>query len=367
MANTEQSGATAEAPAGHVTESTRREEELRRSYQCLRRLFDYAGDAIIVYGLDGRFTDVNRAACEMLGYAREELLAGMFPWNFVVRDSREAIEAHWEEMEPSVPMTVTDELRRKDGTTFPAEMRLVRYPADDREVIIAICRDITKRRQAEEARAKAEIAMLEERNRMAREIHDTLAQSFTGILLQLEAADAAAEASRPTDSYFCRVRDLAKFGLAEARRSVLALRPVGLEERGLEYALQQLAERSSIEGALSCEFSGAGSARRLDPDVELGLFRIAQEAVSNAIRHAKPTRISIEVAFGKDAVTLMVKDDGSGITMSESGDPKAGYGVSAMRERAREMGGRIELGNVPDGGTQIVVTVATGFNAPSPA
>src|SRR5207302_1215071 len=154
------------------------EEQFRRNYECLRRLFDHAGDAIFVHGLDGRFTDVNRAASEMLGYAREEFLGRMYPWDFVVRDSRETIQAHWAEMQPGVPITITDELRRKDGTIFPAEVRLVRYAAGDREVIIAICRDITKRREAEEARARAEIAMLEERNRMAREIHDTLAQSF---------------------------------------------------------------------------------------------------------------------------------------------------------------------------------------------
>ncbi|MDP9290871.1 MAG: PAS domain S-box protein [Verrucomicrobiota bacterium] len=339
-----------------MPEQPQSEEQFRRNYECLRRLFDHAGDAIFIHGLDGRFTDVNRAACEMLGYAREELLASMFPWDFAARDARDKIQAHWAEMQPGTPITVTDELRRKDGTTFPAEVRLVRYRADDREVIIAICRDITKRRQAEEARARAEIAMLEERNRIAREIHDTLAQSFTGILLQLEAAEAAAEARRPTDSYLCRVRDLARFGLAEARRSVLALRPVALEERGLEYALQQLAERSSIEGALSCEVSGTGTTRRLNADVELGLFRIAQEAVGNAIRHAKPTRILIAVAFGKDAVTMTVKDDGSGVIIP-AGDAKAGYGIVAMRERAREMSGSIELGNIPEGGTCIVVTV----------
>src|SRR5438067_10265452 len=149
----------------------------------------------------------------MLVYTREELLVGMFPWDFVVRDSRETIQARCAEMQPGVPITITDELRRKDGTIFPAEVRLVRYAAGNREVIIAICRDITKRREAEEARARAGIAMLEECNRMAREIHDSLAQSFTGILLQLDAAEAAAEAGAPSESYLCRVRDLATFGL----------------------------------------------------------------------------------------------------------------------------------------------------------
>src|SRR5438094_8572345 len=215
------------------------EEQFRRNYECLRRLFDHAGDAIFVHGLDGLFTDVNRAGCEMLGYTREEFLGGMCPWDFVVRDARETIQQHWAAMQMGVPITITDELRRKDGTIFPVEVRLVRHAAGDGEVIIAICRDITRRREAEEARARAEIALLEERNRMAREIHDSLAQSFTGILLQLEAAEAAAEAGVPSETYLRRVRDLAKFGLGEARRSVLALRPLALEEKGLEYALRQ--------------------------------------------------------------------------------------------------------------------------------
>src|SRR2546423_7101836 len=117
-----------------MPEIAQTEEQFRRNYECLRRLFDYAGDAIFVHGLDGQFTDVNRAACEMLGYSREELLSGMYPWDFVVHDAKATIQAHWAAMQPGVPTSVTDELRRKDGTTFPAEVRLVRYSADDREV-----------------------------------------------------------------------------------------------------------------------------------------------------------------------------------------------------------------------------------------
>src|SRR5688572_7288937 len=192
-------------------------EQFRRDYECLRQLFDHAGDAIFVHGLDGQITDVNLAACEALGYTREELL-GMCPWDFIVHDSQERILSVWAQMRSGVPITINDELRRKNGTPFPVEVRLVRYRTDHGEVIIDICRDITKRRQAETAKVKAEVALVEERNRMAREIHDTLAQSFTGILLQLEAADAAAEAGMSVNTYISRVRDIAKFGLGEARR-----------------------------------------------------------------------------------------------------------------------------------------------------
>jgi two-component system sensor histidine kinase DegS len=98
----------------------------------------------------------------------------------------------------------------------------------------------------------------------------------------------------------------------------------------------------------------------------LGLFRIAQEAVSNAIRHAKPTRISIGVIFKKDAVTLTVRDDGSGISLPENGDANAGFGVEAMRERARQMEGSIELESCAEGGTRIVVTVPASDEKQSP-
>lgn len=283
----------------------------------------------------------------------------MSPWDFVVRDARETILSLWAEMQPGVPITVTDELRRKDGTSFPAEIRLVRYSAAGRDVIIAICRDIARRRQAEAATVKAEVAMLEERNRMAREIHDTLAQSFTGILLQLEAAEAAAESGMPAESYICRVRDIAKFGLGEARRSVLALRPVVLEEKGLEDALRQLAERSSIEGAMNCELAASGVLQRLDPAVELGIFRIAQEAVGNAVKHAKAKRVSIKLVFAPDAVKLRVTDDGSGIAGLSDIVAKGGYGLPAMRERAQEIGGAFELGTPPGGGTMISLSVPT--------
>lgn len=329
----------------------------QRDYECLRRLFDHAGDPIFVHGLDGQFTDVNLAACEKLGYTREEFV-GMCPWDFVVHDSREKILTVWAGMQPGVPTTVTDELRRKDGTHFPAEVRLVRYNAAGGEVIIAICRDITKRRQAEAATVKAEVAMLEERNRMAREIHDTLAQSFTGILLQLEAADAATEAGLSADSYISRVRDIARFGLGEARRSVLALRPLVLEEQGLEHALRQLAERSSIEGAIICELTAIGGVQRLDSAVELGLFRIAQEAVGNAVKHAKSTRISIELVFASEGVKLCVTDNGSGIAAEPDVLAKSGYGLLAMRERAREIGGNFEIQNAVEGGTRISLGVS---------
>jgi PAS domain S-box-containing protein len=332
-------------------------ERFRGDYGCLQRLFDHASDAILVHYLDGHITDVNVAGCETLGYTRGELL-GMFPWDFAVQNSREKMQSLWTQMPGGTPITVGDELRRKDGTLFPVEVRLVRYRADHREVIIETCRNITKRREAETSLVKAEADLKEERNRMAREIHDTLAQGFAGILLQLEAADAAAEAGLCADNYISRVRDIARFGLGEARRSVLALRPLVLEEKGLEHALRQLAERSSVEGAIICEMTATGSLRRLDSAVELGLFRIAQEAVGNAVKHAKATRISIELMVAAGTVKLAVIDNGCGLDTSSDASAEKGYGLLTMSERAQKIAGHLDIQDVTGGGTRVVVSAS---------
>jgi PAS domain S-box-containing protein len=333
------------------------EEPAGRNEQCLRQLFDYAADGIFVHGADGLFSDANRACCEMLGYPREALLQ-RHAEAFFLHHSPETIRSIWAGMQPGRPISLEDELRRRDGSTFPVEVRLVVFEsADVGRVFIGIYRDITERRQAEEARAKAEVAILEERNRMAREIHDTLAQSFTGILLQLEAAEAAAEASLPIEPYLSRVRDLARFGLGEARRSVLALRPLVLEENGLEHALQQLAGRSSVEGALTCEFSAVGAVSRLQADLELALFRIAQEAMGNAIKHAKATHVWLELAFEPRMVRLSVEDDGGGLAGGPAEGTRAGYGLVLMQERAQQIGGTFTLESRPGVGAKVTVTV----------
>lgn len=200
---------------------------------------------------------------------------------------------------------------------------------------------------------------------MAREIHDTLAQSFTGILLQLEAAEAAKESGMPAESYNCRAREIAKFGLDEARRSVLALRPLALEEGGLEQALRELAERSSIAGSLNCEFTASGGLQRLDPRVELGLFRIAQEAVGNAIKHAKAAHISIDLAFTPEQVKLSIRDDGKGLGSQSHHSSKTGYGLAAMQERAREIGGNLEIESQTGEGTTLSVVSPPHLRSPS--
>ncbi len=140
------------------------------------------------------------------------------------------------------------------------------------------------------AHAGKAAAVLVERNRIGQEIHDGLAQAFTGILMQLGAAEELRAFSKasPLLDILTRIRALAKDGLTSARRSVLALRPEETRRGSLSEALGQLAERSTISGRVTCSFEGGTIETGLPPEHEHELLRIAQEAVSNAVRHAHP-------------------------------------------------------------------------------
>lgn len=207
---------------------------------------------------------------------------------------------------------------------------------------LAVC--LANRRLLRQA---GEAAVLEERNRMAREIHDTLAQGFTGVLLQLEAAEQVlpqepGEAGRHLE----RARQLAREGLAEARRSVWNLRPATLEGRSLVDALAGLAHRLEAEG-LAVEV--ALQPVDLPPPAEEALLRVAQEALHNVRRHAQARRVRLELAASPAGVTMRVADDGCGMDTAEAAG--RGFGLAGMQERLRARGGWLEIDSAPGRGT----------------
>jgi signal transduction histidine kinase len=203
-------------------------------------------------------------------------------------------------------------------------------------------------------------AVLAERNRMGQEIHDGLAQGFTGILMQLGAAEEAMRECKresPLPAILTRIRDLAKDGLAEARRSVMALRPDQTRRVGLELALKQLADRSTVDGRVACSFEGALTGDGLAPERQHELLRIAQEAVSNAVRHARPGTIRILLEEEAALWRLSVIDDGRGMTLMPELYASQGYGLNNMRERAGAIGGRFHIESGASAGTRVIVTL----------
>jgi signal transduction histidine kinase len=216
--------------------------------------------------------------------------------------------------------------------------------------------DITEQRRLNEIAQKA--AVLEERARIAGEIHDSLAQAFAAIVLQTEIAEellAGPNFAEPRGN-IAKARELARFGLAEARRSTLTLRPSHALELGLAAALQQLCRRATVDDLLVCETRITGESRPLDPLVEHELFRIAQEALNNAVRHAQAKRIAIELSFQAEGITMTIQDNGRGFPVGEV-ERTEGFGLLTMRERAQKIGGTLEIGDNPSGGARIVARV----------
>jgi signal transduction histidine kinase len=154
-----------------------------------------------------------------------------------------------------------------------------------------------------------------------------------------------------------RIRDIAREGLSEARRSVLAMRPSEPRPGGLELALRQLAERSTVDGRVSSIFEGGGAPTGLAPEHEHALLRIAQEAVSNAVRHAQPSNIKIALSAEREYLLLSVKDDGCGMEQMPELYAQQGFGLANMRERAQAIGGLWQIDSQPGMGTEISVRI----------
>jgi signal transduction histidine kinase len=216
------------------------------------------------------------------------------------------------------------------------------------------------------AKAARQSAVLKERTRLAGEIHDALAQSFTGICMQLGVAkeELSAKEGDPLRR-IQRAVELASLGLAEARRFAHKLRLS--DESGLIVALQALVERSSVAGRLRCNFRSDNIPEKsLPPRLQHQLLRIAQEAIHNAVRHANPTVIAVTLQWDAPNLLLQVKDNGSGLSAARL-EKSEGFGLENMRERASEIDGGFEIETAPGHGTSIIVTVPISGFQPAPA
>lgn len=225
--------------------------------------------------------------------------------------------------------------------------------------MLGVILDISEQRNAalRERKRAEEALILEERNRMAREIHDTLAQAFTGILVQATGANQVLmDDLEATQAHLEMIDELARTGLTEARRSVTALRPQLLEEGDLSSALNRLVAqmRSTTDTALMYETQG--TAYSLPSEVENNLLRIGQEALTNAIKHAQSSEIRVELTYENTRCVLQVKDDGRGFGMGDT-SLSSGFGLLGMSERAANIGAQLTIQNQPEQGTEIVVTV----------
>jgi signal transduction histidine kinase len=212
--------------------------------------------------------------------------------------------------------------------------------------------------RAELAAAERQAGMLEERQRLARDIHDTLSQGFASVVLLLEAAEESLASGRPVDRHIAQALRSARDNLAESRQVVWALRPRPLTERSLPEALEELAGRLAEETGLRADTTVTGTERPLGAEAETTLLRIAQEALANVRKHATAAQVTVTLSFLDDVVLLDVADDGAGFDTGAAAGV-GGLGLRAMRERITRLGGGLTVESTPGEGTTIAAELPT--------
>ncbi len=212
--------------------------------------------------------------------------------------------------------------------------------------------------QAQLAESERREGMLQERQRLAREIHDTLAQGFTSIVMHLEAAEQALpDQTDVLQKHLDQARSMARFSLEEARRVVQDLRPDLLEKRNLPDAIRRAAERWSEETGIVVDVTVTGDVCTLHPDIEVMLLRAAQEALNNVRKHARATEVSLTLSYIQDVIVLDVNDNGLGHQESRQSPMSGGFGLQSMREQAQQFNGEVFLEIEPGEGTTLVISV----------
>jgi len=253
-----------------------------------------------------------------------------------------------------VPMLVAGRVEGVIGIRFTRKRT---FRAEEMELAQALANQAMLTMQLTRLSAQSrESAVIAERNRLARDIHDTLAQGFTGVIVQLEAAaDATSKGlAKEAEEHLTRAGDLARESLREARRSVRALRPRALEDKDLCEALENLVRTMTAGTTVKAEFIVRGEIRPLPPEWDENLLRIGQEVLTNVLRHARASHFKTQITFAPDEIRLELRDNGRGFDPAGKHD---GFGLLGMGERVEGMGGRLATQSAAGTGTAILIVL----------
>lgn len=349
--------------ASVTLENARLWKELRQAEERYRSLFDHVPVGLYRTTPDGRFLDVNPALVEMSGYPDRESLLKRHVQEFYVHPED---RRRWQELmeQEGVVRDFEVQVRRRDGKVLwiKDSARAIR---DEQGQVICYegeIEDITERKRLEEAKRRLAQRTLEaqeqERLHLARELHDTLGQLLTA--LKMDAEWIAKRAEHPEEARrmaqeLCRRLDEAMEAIRSLSRG---LRPAILDDWGLGPALEALVEEflGQAGGSLRWDVVLEGPLERLPRETAMALYRIAQEALTNVVRHAQARSVRVELRVGKRQVVLSVEDDGRGIPRGVLTSPDA-LGLIGMRERAALLGGTLHVEPRPPQGTRVVAEI----------
>jgi PAS domain S-box-containing protein len=340
---------------------------LKVSEMRYRRLFETAQDGILILNAGtGQIDDVNPFLTDMLGYTREQLLGNKL-WEIGPFKDTKASKASFRELQRETYVRYEDlPLETSAGKSINVEFVSNVYQVNGGKVVQCNIRDITKRKQAEARRNeyshKLQVlsrrlveAQETERRNIARELHDEIGQALTVMQLNLQAMlqSPGADALSPRLQESLKVVDRL---LEQVQDISLDLRPSILDDLGLEPALRWYTDRQAALVELKVEFHADRLEQRLDPVIETECFRVAQEALTNVVRHAQARTVTVELRKVAGQLHLCVRDDGIGFevaTIREKAVRGASLGLLSMEERAVLAGGRLEFKSVPGRGTEV--------------
>jgi PAS domain S-box-containing protein len=351
-------------PAG---KSTTAEQALKISELRYRRLFETAQDGILILNADtGIIDDVNPFLTDMLGYSRQQLLGNKL-WDIVPFRDVGASKAEFRELQREAYVRYDDvPLETKDGRAINVEFVSNIYQVNGDRVVQCNIRDITKRRQAEEkiknysrklqvlSRRLVE-AQETERRHIARELHDEIGQALTVMQLNLQAL-LQSPGNRSLVPRLRESLEVVEHVLEQVRDISFNLRPLILDDLGLEPALCWFIKRQAALVGLQAGFHADPLRRRLDPMIETECFRVAQEALTNVVRHAQAKNLNVELRTDEGQLHLRVRDDGIGFDVGgvrEQVMRGASLGLLSMEERAALAGGGLEFKSASGQGTEV--------------
>jgi two-component system sensor histidine kinase UhpB len=350
-----------------VTERKRTEEALQESELRYRQLFAGIGDAVLVYGPDNRFLDCNNAALKRLGYDREEFLC-LKAADIVHPDFQQVEKDNLERIYGGEATIVESAHCRKDGQVIPVEIYTHRIEYRGEQAVLSVVRDITARKAAAEELRKShfEIVKLsdhlervreEEKARLAREIHDELGQALTG--LKMDAVWIAKKTLPTNPELKAKASAMARYldaAVETVRRISFELRPPLLDDLGLPAALERLMEDFGRRTEMRVFMGRMDGCADLSREQASTLYRIAQEALTNAARHAAAASVKLSLINRRGNAILTLRDNGCGLDPDRLQDPQC-HGILGMRERARMAGGSLEIKGIPGKGTRVEARV----------
>lgn len=330
----------------------------------LQSLFKHVTDSILVVDESGYVADANPAAEKMTGYNKEELI-GKVHFCEICRGMATCTEENTCVNCFAKRASVSSfemRIRTKDGREIPVTASSSRLPADAFGAMVIIIRDISEQQRTERERFQRLLtnyvihAQEEERKRVARDLHDGVGQALYSILVGLKVVNQL-ELDDVIKQHLEDVHQMTARTLEEVKKLAVELRPSALDDLGLVPAIRSYTKRFQYTFGIETELKVTGRQRRYASAVETALYRICQEAMTNAAKYADTDMITVELTDSGDCIELVVTDQGLGFDLSDIKVKGTGLGLYGMKERATLVGGELHIHSVPGDGTSVTVTI----------